>query len=407
MWGRIATTAWSIALYVLGSIVEVLALMSVPGTRNDDESTGAHYAYWAVSLILWASVFFRRRHPIAPIAAGGVLALAGSSYFLLFLGLHHAMLRSSMKNAVRIGAVAVVIALLSVIRAGLAPWGDGLDRLFLAENPWLVSAFFAIASTGTLLAVTAIVRSRRTGDAHQRTAEVARGRADQLGDELARRNERERIARDIHDTLAHRLSLLSLQGGALEVAVAGGDSRAVEIARTMRSESHRALDDLRGLLGELRAGPAETEGVQASMRSIGELVRSARAAGATVDAMIMVEGADRAAAILDSTVYRVVQEALTNAVKHAQGAPVSIYAEASPGAGVRIRVSNPLRDASAVSERGSGAGIVGIRERAEQLEGEAWIGAHEGEFIVDVSFPWVGRTADDSIAHPAPISPDV
>ena len=70
-------------------------------------------------------------------------------------------------------------------------------------------------------------------------------------------------------------------------------------------------------------------------------------------------------------------------------APVSIFVEASPDAGVRVRVSNPLRDASTVAAHGASAGVVGMRERVETLGGEAWIGAHEREFIVDVSFPWL------------------
>ncbi len=384
-------------LYILGALNGTVALLSVPGLAHDGTATPLVAPVWLAGCALWATVFVRRSHPWAPIAAGALLAALGSEYLLLLIGIHHMMLRSDRRRTIVLGAIATGSVALFVFRAVFTTWGDELDLLMSSANSWLVSIVLAVLSLGGLFAFTAISRASHTEREQRRRAEAATGRVDALGDELARRAERERIAREIHDTLAHRLSLLSLQGGALEVAVAAGDPQAIEIARAMRAGSHDSLDDLRGLLGDLRAAPTEqTDPSTASMRSIGELVRGARAAGATVDAMILVEGVEQAATVLDRTVYRVVQEALTNAVKHSAGAPVSIYVEASPTVGVRIRVENPVREASAVAGRGSGSGTTGIRERAEQLDGQAWIGEHEGLFIVDVSFPWVRAGSGDA-----------
>lgn len=389
-----SSRAWNTTLYVLGLLAETIAMTSVPGVYVDGEATDLSVLYVLGAAGLWATVFFRARMPLAPIVAGGVLAAFGSSVLLLLIGLHHAMLAADPRRRLHWGALAGGAAVLFVLRAALTPWGDGLDEIFQSSTNGPTTPVFVVGSVGALFGATALAISRRSGAVHRRVAEQARGRVQQLGDELARRDERERLAREIHDTIAHRLSLLSLQGGALELAAASGDERVVEIARTMRTQAQLGLDDLRGLLGELRSsGERDPDPSRASMRAIGELVRGARAAGATVDATIMVDGVEQAAAVLDRTVYRVVQESMTNAVKHAAGAPISVFAEASPSAGVRVRVTNPIRAAAEIADEGSGAGTIGIRERAVLLGGEAWIGVHEGEFIVDVSFPWIRSDA--------------
>lgn len=131
------------------------------------------------------------------------------------------------------------------------------------------------------------------------------------------------------------------------------------------------------------------------MRSVGEIISATRSTGTPVDAMVMLDGAAQAPEILDATVYRLVQETLTNAVKHAPGRAVSLYLEAGPATGVRLRVSNPVvTTADAGAGKGAGAGLVGIRERAEALQGTVWAGTHQGEFIVDVSLPWTLDDAD-------------
>lgn len=387
---RRARPARSTVLFVVGVLAEMVGMASVPGTFHDSgDVTDFGVAYWLCAIALWSTVFFRARAPLAPALAGGILAVAGSSYVLLLIGLHHESIATRRRPiAPCIIAAAAVSAF--VARELVSPWGDDLVLMLDLPASWQTSAGFAITGLGGFFALTALARSRQKSDEQRLRADVARDRADRLDEEVARRNERERIAREMHDALAHRLAVVALQGGAIEVALENGDPQAREIARSLRTEAGRSLDDLRGLLGELREGTAnEHRDVAASMRSIGEVVRGARATGATVDATIIVDGVDRVAAVLDHTVFRLVQESTTNALKHAAGAPISIFVEASPASGVRVRVANALRGASAVAQRGANAGIVGMRERAERLNGEVWIGEHEGEFIVDASLPWL------------------
>jgi signal transduction histidine kinase len=379
-------------LFVMGAVLEVIGMGSIPGMIADwdNAATDQSVLYWVIAIVLWIAVYFRREHPLLPIVAGGLLALAGSSYLLLLIGLHHQVQRSSPKRAGRLIGVAVLVVVASVLRDLLTPWGDQTAYFFTddSRSP-AVTLVLGIGSLACFMLVTLLTRSRREGVVLRDRADREHARASELSEEVARQSERERIAREVHDTLASRLAAVALQGDELSLAVAQGDSDIDSIARSLRQDARRSLDDLRGLLGELREGPvADYDPSRYSMRRIGELVRSARAAGTPVDAMILVDGVERAAAVLDHTVFRIVQEALTNAMKHAAHAPVSIVVEATPAAGVHVRVANPVAAASSIAGHGSGGGIMGIRERVDHLGGTCDIGERGGEFVVQVDLPW-------------------
>ena len=132
------------------------------------------------------------------------------------------------------------------------------------------------------------------------------------------------------------------------------------------------------------------------MRSLPQLIASVQATGTVIRQTIIVEDLDSAPTPVDRAAYRIVQEALTNAMKHAPGAPVELSVTASAAAGARIRVSNPVPAAEAagtsdLSHTGSGAGLETIRERATAFGGHAQLGVHGGEFVVDAVFPPFNR----------------
>ena len=390
---RLTRRGWSTVLFVVGGALEVMGMGSVPGIIDDWDHAGNDRSmlYWLIALGLWVTVYFRREYPLLPSVAGGLLALAGSSYWLLLIGLHHLVQRASPRRMRQLIALAVVVVAASILRDIFTPWGDQLAFFFTdnrhSASPTLV---LGIGSLAAFLLITLLARSRRERSVLRDRVDQEHDRASELSEEVARQSERERIAREMHDTLASRLAAVALQGDELALAVAQGDSDVDSIARSLRHDARRSLDDLRGLLGELREGPAaDYDPSRYSMRSIGELVRSARAAGTQVDAMILVDGVERAAAVLDHTVFRVVQESLTNAMKHAARAPVSIAVEASPATGVHVRVANPVGHASAVAAHGSGSGVFGMRERVARLGGTCEIGERDGEFVVQVDLPWV------------------
>lgn len=399
---RVAGRGWTMALFVLGMLFETIALINVPGAARppvggaSPSITGLGLALWLVTTLAWVAVFWRRSRPLLPVVAGIVLLVIGTSYVLFLVGVLHAIRRWP-ERLRPIAAVTVTGVAFFVLREVVTPWGSALGWLLAGSVDGFddtaantVSIVIALASLGVVAGMVAYSRARGDRDANRDRADRERLRAEALGEQVARQAERERLARDIHDALSHRLSAISLQAGAFE-ASASTDPVVGARARTLREQAHASLEDLRGLLGELRMERSDgTPPALGSMRSLGHLLREVRAGGTRVEAYVVIDGPAQASALLDTAVYRIVQESLTNAVKHAPGAPVAVHVEAAAASGVRIRVSNPLR-AGVANSTGSGHGTIGIRERAEGLGGTAWIGASDGEFIVDVTLPWSER----------------
>jgi len=242
--------------------------------------------------------------------------------------------------------------------------------------------------------------------AYRRLARSLHDRADrliaeqQLRVEQARLTERARIAREMHDVLAHRMSMVSLHAGALEVRT---DARPEEIAvaaAAIRSSAHLALQELRTVVGVLRQGPTgPPEPPQPGLADLPDLLDSARTSGMSIDytsRLAEVEPAAGPSPVLGRTAYRLVQEALTNAHKHAPGASVEIVLDGTAGRDLRILVINPLHgtptgDAgNAGTERlpGAGTGLVGIGERVALAGGRVEYGAEQDRFRLEAWLPW-------------------
>ncbi|MGW0202588.1 sensor histidine kinase [Nonomuraea sp. NPDC003201] len=228
-----------------------------------------------------------------------------------------------------------------------------------------------------------------------------RQRADSAAEE-AKRLERERIAREMHDVLAHRISMLSLHAGALEFRP---DAPAEEIARAagaIRTNAHLALQDLREVIGVLRhAGPGGGDDPvpdrpQPTLADLPTLVEECRHAGMDVRLDLRADG--DAPEGLGRNVYRIVQEALTNARKHAGGAPVAVAVSGTRGEGLSAEVRNPVGVRHVPHIPGSGAGLIGLTERAELAGGRLEHGATQaGEFVVRAWLPWpVETTREDA-----------
>jgi signal transduction histidine kinase len=193
---------------------------------------------------------------------------------------------------------------------------------------------------------------------HQRQL-VARARTEaQLRSEQAQMEAREAVAREMHDVLGHRLSLLSVHAGALEYRPDAPPEDIARAARVIRESAHQALQDLREVIGVLRAPVGELP--QPTVADIPELVAESRRAGMDVELHQDVAGAPPDTA--GRTAYRVVQEALTNARKHAPGAPVTVTVGGSAGPGLTVVVENgpPDRPRPAGTP---GQGLTGLAER--------------------------------------------
>ncbi|UCM87899.1 sensor histidine kinase [Streptomyces marincola] len=189
----------------------------------------------------------------------------------------------------------------------------------------------------------------------------------ELRERAARAAERSAIAAEMHDVLAHRLSLIALHTGVLSTREKTLPAPVAERLALLRAASTEALADLRDVLGALRCGseahPAAPEPV---LRDVRELAEQARAAGQCV--ALTVEGRpDGAPAAHRLAVFRLVQEALTNARKHAAGAPVAVRVDYGPPA-TFVEVTNAPGD-PAPPPVPSGYGMVGLRERVTALGG--------------------------------------
>ncbi|WP_203669770.1 sensor histidine kinase [Cellulomonas pakistanensis] len=211
-----------------------------------------------------------------------------------------------------------------------------------------------------------------------------------------RHEERERIAREMHDVLAHRISLLSVHAGALEFRAgspaAPSTAEVRDAARVIRENAHLAVEDLRELLLLLRAEDDLATGrPQPRLDDLGRLAAEAAEAGQQVDLVVDVSAAGLRETT-ERTVYRVVQESLTNARKHAPRAPVRVRVSGGEGARVRVEVENavPVGVTDADLPRG-GNGLVGLAERVRLDGGTLVHGVDGGRFRVRADLPRAAR----------------
>ncbi len=229
--------------------------------------------------------------------------------------------------------------------------------------PWAV--FLAALLTVSIVGWGMFVRSKRQlmlsfRDRARRAETEAALRAEQ-----AQRLAREAIAREMHDVLAHRLTLLSVHAGALEFRP---DAPRAEIARAagvIRESAHEALQDLREIIGVLRAGEPDDPGrPQPTLAALDGLVSESREAGMKVVLDNRVTDRSAVPASVGRTAYRIAQECLTNARKHAPGAEVTVTVSGAPGDGLTVSVRNPAPPGEVPPVPGSGQGLIGLTERA-------------------------------------------
>jgi signal transduction histidine kinase len=339
----------------------------------------------AIGVLCALALVVRRRHPL-------LVALA-----LLPFGAVSVMATGAV--AVALFTVAVRRRAAVVLWLGAANVATGAGYYLLQDDPpfplWVDLLLRSVVSA-------AVVGWGLFVRAHRRLTQSLRDHATRLEAEQhlrveqARLTERTRIAREMHDVLAHRLSLISLHAGALEVRTDARPEETAVAAAAIRGSAHEALDELRAVFGMLRlrapqpgAGdPASrSEPPQPGLGDLPDLVGAARASGMTVDYTCSVP-VDGPAVLLGRTAYRFVQEGLTNARKHAPGAGVRVLLDGAAGGELRITVTNPLTPATGSGIPGSGLGLVGLRERVALAGGRVEHIAEAGSFRLRAWLPW-------------------
>jgi signal transduction histidine kinase len=212
----------------------------------------------------------------------------------------------------------------------------------------------------------------------------------------ARALERARIAREMHDVLAHRLSLLATYSGAMEYRPDASPEQLSHAAGVIRAGAHQALDELRQVITLLRDDEVEHPGgaverPQPGLADLSRLIDESRAAGTGVQFHDELSDADAAPPVLGRTVYRVVQEGLTNARKHAPGEPVDVVIDGRPGGDLRIDITNriPKNGSGVPLAPGTGTGLIGLAERVDLAGGElSYETTPTGQFRLHASMPW-------------------
>ena len=195
--------------------------------------------------------------------------------------------------------------------------------------------------------------------------------------------ERQRIAREMHDVLAHRISLVSMYSGALAYRDDLNPGQTHEIAETIRENANLALTELRGVLGSLRGEDGDRP--QPTLADLPGLIADNRAAGLRIEfSGLALEGLSPA---VSRHAYRIVQEGLTNARKHAPGAKVDVRLGGDPDSGLRIELRN-LVNGRGAAVPGGGYGLLGLAERTGLVGGWIEHGIRDEVFQLEAWMPW-------------------
>ncbi|MDQ8042228.1 histidine kinase [Cellulosimicrobium sp. XJ-DQ-B-000] len=252
----------------------------------------------------------------------------------------------------------------------------------VSAPPWEASHLVAVVAV-TLLAWLLGGAARTTADAARARQDAEIVRETQLADAV-RRGERDRLAREMHDVVAHRISLIVLSANRIE---AGSAPDPGAVAAQIRQTGRAALDDMREVLGRLRHDVAAPDLAHLSLPEIDGLVTEMRQVGQPVDARVTAAHREPPD-VAERTAVLVVREALTNAVRHAPGARTTVDVADEP-ATLRVRVANarPARIPEQPLTTG-GHGLDGLRERVDLLAGRWSAGpAPDGGFAVEAVIP--------------------
>ena len=326
-------------------------------------------------------VYFRRRWPFAVALTVSLLSI--SSFLAAGPAVLAAVSLATRRHLPQIAVIGLLGVLGGIVPGEVEPVDPG--------NPWWLNLLVNAAFTAAILESGMYIGSRRElfWTLRQR-AERAEAEQD-LRAAQARSTERARIAREMHDVLAHRISQISMHAGALAFREDLGAAELRSGVATIQEQANEALTDLRGVLGVLRdqATGEPLDRPQPTYADLPRLVEDARRAGRRVDFEDQLVGRWQVPDALGRTLFRIVQEGITNAGKHAPGAAVAIRLAGSPADGVDVWLRNPVGfDPSAAP--GSGLGLLGLAERAQLAGGTLEHGRNGSAFVVHGWLPWAG-----------------
>lgn len=323
-----------------------------------------------------APVALRRRQPLLAACIQLVLLAASlpawpdvAERFPVSISLLLAAYSTGAHSRSRLASLGVVAGGSAILLFATVHGGTGYSFLLL-DLAWLFGNFIRAERRSHVLVAERAAQLEREHDATRRAAAA---------------EERARIAREMHDIIAHTVSVMTVQAEAARRVMNKQPEAAGEALRAVSDSGHQTLSELRRLLGLLGEREPDPLGPQPGLADVPSLVDRVRGAGLPVE--LEIEGEQRALPPgLDLTAYRVVQEALTNALKHSGRAKTKVivrYGEAD----IRIEVQDIGRPGWATSAQGAGRGLVGMRERVAMYGGEIEASPQSPGFGVRVRLP--------------------
>jgi signal transduction histidine kinase len=332
-------------------------------------------------LLLTVPLTWRRHLPVlvlTVVAAGASWATSDSSdYWINALALI-CLLLACYSTAAYVRHPLVSLIAVTAVAGAAAAQGGGWPAAGARLAPFGILGFIWAAAT--------LIRQRddRANQWRSRAQELQR--LHELERELTLREERRRIARELHDIVTHAVSVMTLQTGAARRLASRDLTRATEILGAVEGEGREALNELRDLLGLLTADEDAPLAPQPSIADLRPLIRRLAATG--FDVALKTEGEQRTVSPgIDLAVYRIVQEALTNSMRHANGAPTRVMLRFTGDA-----VEADITDEGASAEPQIpvfGRGLVGMRERASLYGGTMEAVATPAGFTVHVRLPLI------------------
>jgi signal transduction histidine kinase len=267
-----------------------------------------------------------------------------------------------------------------------------------SDSTWYATLLFGVGFTGIAIAIGMYIGARRDLLASLQDRAERAEREQSLQVARAQAGERNRIAREMHDVLAHRMSLVAMHAGALAYRDNLTPEETRDAAEVIQANSHRALTELREILGVLRDTTADAADSvtkhrpQPTLCDLNELISDETATGAKVKLDNQLDAAIEVPQSVGRAAYRIIQEGLTNARKHAANTAVLVTVAGTAGVGLNVEVRNPVRvgsDRNSVPTPGSGLGLVGLTERVTLANGRIEHGhTPSGEFVVRAWLPW-------------------
>ena len=378
--------------------------LGLPLTATSD--SGWNVLFWLLGIGLAVLTVWRTRWPELLVALSGVAGLvlpldttAG------LVGLTHLILRRLDWRAWAAGALMTASTAVSVWRDSRGNSSEtsfwqtttGANDALRAPLDWWVVAIITAVIVGATVGIALMIRSRREVATYAERGAVQAQQLDAMQETVTRQAERERLAQEVHDALGHRLSLLSLHAGALEVNAR--DEQTARSAALLRQGAQQSMDDLRSLLTMLRnPGDPDVAARVPDLADVPTLIDESLTAGSPVVASVYVDRTEPLHAVVSHTAYRIVQELLTNARKHAPGTPIRLQVNGSAQSGIEISTANRM-PADAPPYAGQGSGLVGLTARVQQVGGRSrvWVD-DERAFRVGVWLPWNPAPAQET--HP-------